>query len=266
MRKRRKSASHEVREEPRKEVELKAIVQGHTSPEDKWKETVTVENVSRSGASFHLGHGCNIGTLLTIVLPLPAELRAYDLNENVYPAIGLVQYCTETINNGDSSYKVGVAFVGKTFPDSYLANPMQNYHIAGSQPSGIWKITESSAPFTPRGGVRYWAPTDATISLFQRENRIQSKEDARALNISSTGALIVGTLQPEKDERVKLAFKEHDFYTLATVRNCRPAKEGKWAVHLEFFESRFPLKKIVDALAKKKEIDLPDEELQTQEA
>jgi len=261
MSKKQRSHTKDVREDKRDEIELRAIVQGHSAPDAKWKETVIVENVSRSGASFHLSHGCPIGTLLTILLPLPVEYRTYDLTEKIYPVIGLVQYCTETITNGSSSFKVGVAFVGKSFPESFSANPMQNYHIVGAHASGVWKIAESSAPFAPRGGVRYWAPTDVTVSLYQRGDRNQSKEEARAINISSSGALVVSSLKPEQTERVKLGFKEHDFYTLAVVRNCRPAKEGKWAVHLEFIDSQFPLKKVIDALANVNKIEpKPDQE------
>ena len=65
--------------------DLAAIIQvteknGHT-----WKELADISTVSRNGAGFTLSRPCVVGRLINIVLPLPPELRAYDVNEELYP-------------------------------------------------------------------------------------------------------------------------------------------------------------------------------------
>jgi hypothetical protein len=239
-----KAVETENRKAPRTITDLKTIVQFQTAPDKTWKEVTRVLTVSKSGASFSLTHHCDVGRLVTLVMPLPTEFRVYDFTEELYPVIGLIQYCYLSAADGDQpSYSVGVAFVGKCFPDGHKENPMQNYHISGTTSSGMWQIKPSGATFKVRAAPRFWIPLDVTITQIKRE-RSNYKEHALVSNVSTSGAMVTCTLDVEIGERIKFASKEHDFYTIGIVRN-RQLKEGKKpALHIEFVDNRFPVEKL----------------------
>ena len=234
------------RQTPRASTDLKTIVQFHIGPDETWKEVTHVLTVSKSGASFTLSHHCDVGRLVTLVMPLAREFRVYDLNEELYPVIGLVQYCYPAASSGDQqSYSVGVAFVGKSFPEGHKENPTQNYHISGTTPTGMWQIKPSEATFKVRAAPRFWIPLDVTISQIKRDRSNSNyKEETITSNVSTSGASVPCSLDLEVGDRIKFASKEHDFYSIGIVRN-RQVKEGKKPMlHIEFVDTRFPIEKI----------------------
>lgn len=236
------------RRSPRTVTDLKTIVQFHIGPDETWKEVTRVLTVSRSGASFTMSHHCDVGRLVTLVMPLAPEFRAYDFTAELYPVIGLVQYChPTTADGGQQTFSVGVAFVGKTFPEGHKENPTQNYHISGTTPTGMWQIKPSGATFKVRAAPRFWVPLEVTITQIKRDRASSGddyKEQSVTTNVSMSGASVPCSLDLEIGDRLKFASKEHDFYTIAVVRN-RQVKQGKKPVlHIEFVDNRFPVEKI----------------------
>ena len=73
----------ENRRVPRVSTELKTIVQVKESLEESWKEITAVTTVSRNGAGFTLSRKCEVGRLVSLVLPMPDELRAYNRSEEL---------------------------------------------------------------------------------------------------------------------------------------------------------------------------------------
>jgi hypothetical protein len=240
------SPKNDSRQAPRTVTDLKTIVQFHIGQDETWKEVTRVSTVSKSGASFTLSHHCDVGRLVTLVMPLAPEFRAYDFTEDLYPVIGLVQYCYPSAGSGDDrSYSVGVAFVGKTFPDGHKENPTQNYHISGTTSTGMWQIKPSGATFKVRSAPRFWVPLEVTVSQIKRDRSATDyKEQTVTSNVSTSGASVPCSLDLEIGDRIKFASKEHDFYTIGIVRN-RQVKGGKKPVlHIEFVDNRFPVEKI----------------------
>jgi hypothetical protein len=225
--------------------DLTAIVQFRTSAEHTWKEVTTALNVSKSGASFLLEHPCEVGRLVSLVISMPVEYRIYDLSEELYRVIGLIQYCHETPSpTGETMYSVGVAFVGKDLPAGYDSNPTQNYHISGTTPSGMWQIKPSSKGFKLRGAARFWVSLDVTITLIQKKRTVDYKLDTVTCNVSASGALVVCRLDVAKGAKVKFACKELEFYSVCVVRD-RQMRDGIIPLlHLEFVDNKFPVEKI----------------------
>lgn len=245
MKRKEKTTDSESRNARRSHSELKTIVQVKESEEETWKEVTRVTTVSRNGAGFSLSRECTPGRLVTLVLPMPTELRAYDQDREVYPVMGLVQYCNKGMIDGEKRYHVGVGFIGKHIPASFKANPLQSYRIVGMTKEGLWTVTEAETPFKARRHPRFWLALDVTVTLLQREKKTVNKENAVTQNIGASGVSVVCSLDASIGEKVKFACKSLDFYALAIVRN-RKEKEGQPAtLHLEFIENMFPVEKIL---------------------
>ena len=231
-------------------TELKTIVRVRETTDDAWKEVAVVRTVSRNGAGFSLKRPCTVGRLVMLVMPLDPALRAYDVNEEHYPVMGLVQYCNEGMIDGERVFHVGVGFVGRTIPDSYKADPTQNYHICGMNEDGLWKIAESKTKFKSRKHPRYSVAFDVLISLIRKGGKKEdSKQTTITRNISATGASVVCSLEAEIGDRVKFASKEHDFYSIAIVRNRDEVIDLPPTLHLEFVDTQFPMEKVYGGMA-----------------
>ena len=234
----------ENRKEERIETELKTLVQVKESNEETWKEIITVTTYSRSGASFMLSRPCTTGRLVALVLPLPPPMRAYDEFDDVYPVMGLVQYCCKSTVEGADFYNVGVAFIGKRLPESYRTDPRQSYRIIGMSKDGLWKIKEAETKFTNRNRPRYWLDLDVAITLIKKDRRSTYKENCVTQNIGECGASIFCSLEAEVGDKVKFACKALDFHTIAIVRNRKAPPEGKMTLHVEFVDDQVPMENI----------------------
>ena len=234
-------------------TDLKTIVQVKDSDDTVWKEITKVTTVSRNGAGFMLKRECVVGRLVTLVMPMPAELRAYDQYDDLYPVMGLVQYCNEAKVDGEPMFNVGVGFIGKQKPDSYKNNPLQSYRIIGMSSDGLWQVTEAESQHQPRKNARFWVPIEVTISLIKKDKSKKYKENVVTQNISASGASVPCSLDAGVGDRVKVACKAQDFYGLAVVRNRKSIVGEPDVLNLEFIDERFPIEKILfnqhDAIA-----------------
>jgi len=233
----------EHRAEPRQEAELKSIVKvaGDGEP---WKEITRVTTVSRTGVGFTLTRPCKVGRLVTMVLPMPTELRAYDHNAELYPVMALVQNCYKSFETGEECYHVGAALIGKDIPDSFRIDPSQNFRIDGMHANGLWKVVEVESSFKARKHQRYWERLKITLTLLKSETKTTEKEATVTLNIAAKGASVVSELDAHPGDKVKFTCKELDFFSLAVVRNRKLSADGHTTLHLEFIDAVFPTEKI----------------------
>jgi hypothetical protein len=226
-------------------TELQTIVQVKEAGGENWKEVTRVTTVSRNGAGFCLSRPCSVGRLLTLVMPLEADLRAYDQDAELYPVMGLVQYCNEGLIDGKTVYHVGVGFVGKNVPESFKADPNQSYRISGMRKDGLWEITEADGQFKNRKQPRYWISLPATVTLLQRSDAPAAREETSTKNIGSGGVSVACSLIAGAGEKLKFACKELDFYSIAIVRNRKVAPDGSATLHLQFVDTEFPIDKVI---------------------
>lgn len=239
--------STESRRSPRLATALKTIVQVKESHDESWKEVTDVTTVSMNGAGFTLTRKCEVGRLVSLVLPMPDEFRAYNKTDELYPVLGLVQHCNPVTIDGETFYHIGVGFVGKEVPASFKEDPKQNYRFCGMSEDGLWRITEANSSFKARKNARFWKSLEITISQMKKGKGESGKETAHTKDISASGISIPCSLDVAIGERVKVASKEHDFYAIAEVRNRKESKQKDQppTLHLQFIDQEFPMTKIL---------------------
>ena len=157
------SKASEVKKPQRIQKEVSIVVRGKDENNDFWKLVTEIKSVSRTGAGFTLERQCQIGQLLSLMMPLPSYLRCYDEDKELYKVYGLIQHCSPISDENGAGYHIGVAFVGKHAPESYRENAHQSYKISGMSDEGFWKIAENARPFIHRKHPRY--PVSISISL-----------------------------------------------------------------------------------------------------
>ncbi len=236
-------ADHRIAE--RVPAELKTIVQVKEGDGETWKEVTRVTTVSKNGAGFSLPRPCVVGRLVTLVMPLDPELRAYDLDRELYPVMGIVQHCNAATVDGVTVYHVGVGFIGKEVPQSFKDDPSQNYRIAGMTTEGLWKVTEAESQFKKRRQPRYWIGIGVTVSTLQRAGSSGQKEETHTINIAAGGVSVVSTLPAAIGDKVKFACQRINFYAIAIVRNRKVRKDELPTLHLEFVDAHFPVDKVI---------------------
>jgi hypothetical protein len=239
------SAAAEHRTASRVPTGLRTIVQVKESDGETWKEVTEVTTVSRNGAGFSLARPCAVGRLVTLVMPLDPELRAYDQDKDLYPVMGIVQHCNRATVDGTTIYHVGVGFIGKEIPKSFKIDPMQNYRISGMTTDGLWKVTEVASQFKKRKQPRYWVGLGVTISLLRKAENSGAREETYTVNIAAGGASVVCSLEASAGDKVKIACPSFNFYSIAIVRNRKLRKDEMPTLHLEFIDHEFPVDKLV---------------------
>ncbi len=229
----------------RSTTDLRAVVKLKDSEDDGWRETTKVTTVSRNGAGFTLARECSVGRLLTIVLPMPREFRAYDLDSELYPVMGIVQNCYRSNIDGTIVYHIGVGFIGKNVPQSFRDNPKQNYRIEGMRPDGMWQVVEAGQAFKARKHPRIWIRIPVTITLLRQDTRTSEKESTATQNVAASGVSVESQLDAHVGDKVKFACPALDYFSMAVVRN-RKIETGKApTLHLEFLDGSFPMDKLV---------------------
>jgi len=225
---------------------LRTIIQVKENSETLWKELTKVTTVARNGVGFSLPRPCTVGRLVNLILPMPAEYRAHDLNEELYNVIGIIQYCNAATVGGERVYHIGVGLVGPKVPASFRANPKQNYRITGMQPNGLWAITEAASQFKVRRNPRSWITLPVTLGLIHRDEAVKSNETFTK-NISLSGASVATSLDVRVGEKVRFACPAVDFHAIAVVRNVSRDSERTSILHLQFDGDQFPIERILPA-------------------
>lgn len=220
-----------------------AVVKAKEEGGKSWKETAEVISVSATGAGFYMKRQCKAGNLVSLMVPLEPHLRCYDHEKELYRVWGLVQHCHK-VTSDDPGYHVGVAFIGKTPPDSYREDPTQSYRICGMNDDGLWKIRESAREFKPRKDPRFYTAVDHYLAVVDGQKTSLKGERATTENISKSGAAVVTSLDVNVGDRVKFISEQHDFSGLAVVCNRKDGTDGKARLNLQFVENSFPIERV----------------------
>ena len=231
---------------PKKEADLKfmslrAEVTGKGKSSHQWKEVTDLISISPTGSSFNLRRKCEVGTLIALALRMPVHMRYFDFDKESYRVWGLIQYCERMTGDDSSTFHVGVAFIGKTCPESYKTNPKQHYRISGVGEDGMWTVAELKTPFRKRADVRFWRPVDLYLALIDTKSGSAGGERTVAENVSRSGAAVFTTLDISVGDRVKFISEKYDFSGLAVVCDVQTADDGKTRIHIKFVENTFPV-------------------------
>lgn len=240
-----------VRAEPPKQraglisMSVHAVVKARDKDDGQWKEGADLVSVSATGASFDLPRPCEVGTLVSLVIALPAHLRCYDHDKEFYRVWGLVQHCESVTADDPANFHIGVAFIGKHPPRSYRNNPHQTYRISGVGKEGMWSVDESKTSFKKRADVRFWKPVDLYLALIDTKDGATGGERTVSENVSRRGAAVFTTLDVGIGDRVKFISAEYDFSGLAVVCSRQVADGDRTRLHLKFVEATFPVETLM---------------------
>lgn len=182
---------------------------------------------------------------MSLIMPLPHDLRKYDQEKELYRVWGVVQHCSPVNTEEGEAFYVGVAFIGKHAPASYHANPRQSYRILGISNAGLWAIEEMDRPFVSRKFPRYAVAMDVTLVKLGPKKRPVTEAKAVTENVSAGGASVISHLETEVDERIKFRTEFYKFSSFALVKNKQVIDSETYRMNLEFVKKKFPVKELV---------------------
>lgn len=228
-------------------MSLNAVVKGRENGDRHWKEVADLISVSPTGASFDLPRHCEVGSLVSLIVPLPAHVRCYDFDKEFYRVWGLIQHCEPIAADDPSNFHIGVAFIGKDPPASFKNDPLQHYRISGVDEKGMWTVEEAKTPFKKRADVRFWRSIELYLALVNTKDGSIGGERTAAENVSRSGAAVFTTMNIGIGDRVKFISEEYDFSGLAVVCNAQVGDDNRTRLHLHFVENTFPVEKLMKA-------------------
>lgn len=223
---------------------INVTVKAKQDKDNYWTANAEIITVSRNGASFRSPRKVRAGQLLSLLMPMPKQFRAYDEDKELYRVWGLVQHCNAVSGDENNGFHVGVAFTGKNSPAGYHESAPQSYMICGMNEDGFWKIKETAKPFVTRRHTRYWTSVEVKLEVLNMEGLVTDEDFARTENISYDGAAVFTYLNANVGECCRVFADKYEFMAIAVVRNRKLGKDKLPRLHLEFVDEQFPIEKL----------------------
>lgn len=240
----------EQRRHERKQLSLPVRVRGHESADSEWTEITRFIDVTPFGAGFVLSRLTEIGRLLHLTVAMPRQYRCFDHAEDQYRVWSLVRRAavSETTAEEKMRVDVGVAFVGKHPPASYVTNPMIRYDAEFSDATGqMSKIVEhphsGATPYSVnrRDESRYQIPVDARLEVLDTSGRVIRTESTVTEEISRSGASVFTEFDVAKGQFVRLTSSQFRTSVIAVVRATYTKNDNLTRLGLEYINGQLPL-------------------------
>lgn len=217
-----------------------------------WNEVTRLEDVSAFGAAFNLKRPVKRGRLLTLSVPMPRQLRCFDYLEPQYKVWGLVRRCIPLGDNpAAEAYAVGVAFIGKNPPASFVDNPAKLYDLSDREDGGLWQLTdadpnpdEQDLPAYLRRHTRFAIPEALVIEMLDENGETVASEISVSENISVGGAAVFTSFDVSNGTFLRVKSQRHDLSIISIVRGRHLGADGIVRLHLEFIDHHYPLEGI----------------------
>jgi hypothetical protein len=146
---------------------------------------------------------------------------------------------------------IGVAFIGKNPPASYIADPSTLYDVSHRESDGLWKLgpantksDESSLPKEERRQTRLPIPEPISLEVMDENGNVTACESTVTENVSLGGASVFTSLNAEPGTFVKFSSERMNIQIISVVRGKRVGPDGIPRLHLEFIDDFFPLEGI----------------------
>jgi hypothetical protein len=242
----------ESRRIQRYELALPIRVEVKVDHKFTWNEVTRLEDISAFGAGFNLKRPVKRGRLLVMSVPMPRQLRCYDYLEPQYRVWGIVRRCIQIGSNpGAASYAIGVAFIGKNPPSSYLDNPAKIFDLSDREDGGLWQIVDANPEFDDselpaylRRHTRFSIPESLVIELLDENGDVAASEISVSENVSLCGASVFTSFDVEPGSFLRVKSERHDMSIISIVRGKHCGPDGIVRLHIEFVDHFFPLEGI----------------------
>lgn len=242
----------DTRRLPRFSLALPVRVESRVSDSVVWNEITRLTDVSAYGAGFNLKRPVKRGRLVQMTMPLPRQMRCYDYAEPQYKIWGLVRSCiSKEKSPTEESHSVGVAFIGKRPPSSYLDDPAKLFEISHLENGKLWSIVD--APIQPdetvlpkdlRRHTRFSIPASVIVEKIDAEGNVLASEPTVTENLSLSGTALFSTLDATIGEFVRVKSEQYNASIISVVRARRVGPDGIPRLHVEFVDRFFPLEGI----------------------
>lgn len=237
---------------PRFSLALPVRVEGQINNRTAWNEITRLTDVSAFGAGFDLHRPVKRGRLVQLTIPLPRQMRCYDYTEPQYKVWGLVRSCiTKESTPLEESHAVGVAFIGKRPPQSYLDDPAKLFEISHQENGQLWNVVpapaqpdENDLPKDLRRHSRLSIPANIIVEQIDADGSVLRSEPTVTENLSLSGAAIFSTLDAAVGEFVRVKSEQYNVSIISVVRGKHQGQDGIPRLHLEFVDRFFPLEGI----------------------
>lgn len=246
------TTENEQRRIPRVSLTLPARVESQINQKTSWNEITRLNDVSAFGAGFNLHRPVKRGRLLQMTIPLPRKLRCFDFSEPQYRVWGLVRSCIGKAKSAnEENHAVGVAFIGKFPPKSYLDDPAKLFEISHREDGSLWHVAEAASrpdeshlPKELRRHSRFSIPANVIIETLDADGNALADEPTVTENLSLSGAALFTTLNTEVGTFVRVKSEQYNVSIISVVRGKRIGQDGIPRIHVEFIDRFFPLEGI----------------------
>ena len=240
-------SGHPKRIRERLELKLPVRVRCRETQDLEWSEVTRLIDVTPFGAGFTLKRPVERGRLVHMTIPMPRQLRVFDHVEDQYRVWALVRHVKQVSSADDKSllFEVGVAFIGKNPPRSYLQDPSRRYEVAQTKRGELASIQEWEAAEVPstdkRTHTRHNIPTDMLLETFSENGKVEKSEQTVTENISPKGAALYTSLDLPIGRLIRLSSAQSNISVYAAVRGSSMGPAGVPRIHVEFVDREWPL-------------------------
>jgi hypothetical protein len=225
-------------------LHLPVRVQVRETPDFEWTEITRLTNVTPFGAGFTLKRPTEKGRLLYMTIPMPRQLRVFDHVEAQYRIWAVVRYMKASVAEKRAVFNVGVAFIGKQPPASFVQEPWRRYDISTTAFQALSTAEDILKPFPAtdrRAYTRHSIPVDIRVELVDVNGEVVASEHTVTEDISTRGATIFTTLQIPEGRFIRLTSDQHGITAHAAIRSRSTGANGIPRIHVEFIDKDWPL-------------------------
>lgn len=229
----------------RLELKLPVRVRCKETPDFEWMEVTRLTDVTPFGAGFTLKRPTEKGRLVHMTIPMPRQLRVFDHMEDQYRVWAIVRHVRGlSTPDKETSFEIGVAFIGKHPPKSYDLEPWKRYELATpdnrSMP-GVEDVVRPVPSSDQRIHTRHNIAVDMFLETMNEKGDFSENEQTVTENISRGGATLFTTLEIPIGRFVRLSSQQYNLTVHAAVRARSTGADGIRRIHVEFIDTEWPL-------------------------
>jgi len=174
---------------------------------------------------------------------MPRQLRVFDHVEDQYRIWAIVRHLKTKSSDKGPAFEVGVAFIGKTAPASYEAEPWTCYEIAFSADEKLAHVyeTQQRRSNDPRAHTRHPMAVDMLVEMIDPDGTVGGSEQTVTENISAQGATLFTTLEIPVGRFIRVTSCQYRTTAYAAIRSRTTGADGIARIHVEFVDKQWPL-------------------------